>query len=185
MNTAEHVVECYFRLVRKCFTAHDVKVKDGNGRQFDLLAISLQPRSYFHVESSVTHGERWNPTPEKLVAIFERKFFGEPPVRDGKNTDHARGKRYWDNILETYRSFGVNPERLQRVFCCWTPPAPSEVATLLRDIAERRSIRPIKLLSFRDVVIPELEKAVSTSNYEDEPLRMLSLLQQRRSQLPE
>jgi hypothetical protein len=184
MNTVEHVVECYFRLVRRCFTAHDVKVIGGNNRQIDLLAVSLQQQSYFHVESSVTHGQHWNPTPEKLSAIFERKYFGVPPSREGEGTDHARGKSYWQCILDTYTSFGVKPDQVQRVFCCWTPPTSPAVANVLASTAKRWGIRPIQLLSFRDDVIPQLEEAVSTANYEDDPLRMLSLLQQRRRQQP-
>jgi len=42
MNTAEHRVESYFRLCRKCFTIVDLKVPRGNNRQLDILAHNVK-----------------------------------------------------------------------------------------------------------------------------------------------
>jgi hypothetical protein len=39
-----------------------------------------------------------------------------------------------------------------------------------------------ELLSLRDRVIPELTDAIGSSNYDDDVLRMISLLEQRRRQ---
>ena len=59
MNTPEHIVETYFRLVRRCFTTTDVKIPGGNNRQIDLLAFSPVNKRYYHVETAVTHQLEW------------------------------------------------------------------------------------------------------------------------------
>ena len=116
MNTVEKIVESYYRLCRNCFTISDLKVIKGNNRQIDLLAISLKPIRYQHVEVSVTHRETWCPTPKILIENFEKKFFGVPPIREGANTDHAKGKNYKEQINDTYRSVGINPDLIKRVW---------------------------------------------------------------------
>src|SRR5919108_3922748 len=92
MNTVERIVESYFRLCRCCFTYSDVKVINGNNRQMDILAVSMLTGDQYHIECSVTHRERWCPTPGELIAEFQKKFSGIPPHREGKNTDSVRGK---------------------------------------------------------------------------------------------
>ncbi|GAB3995131.1 hypothetical protein GCM10028807_34470 [Spirosoma daeguense] len=56
MNTAEHLVEIYYRQAG-CFTMSDIKVISGNNRQLDLLAINIKTKKYYHIEVSVAHGE--------------------------------------------------------------------------------------------------------------------------------
>ncbi len=183
MNTVEHIVECYFRMVRKCFTMHDVKVLRGNNRQCDLLAVSLLDGAEYHVESSVTHGERWNPTPTSLKGTFDKKFFGVPDKREGPRTDHTRGKTYFDQILKTYEAYGLKPAEIQRVFCCWTVRDKETLAPMLKQVSRSYSARQIQVLSFRDEVLPQLQAIIGTSNYEDEALRTLSLIRQRELQV--
>ena len=60
MTTTERIVESYYRLIKSCFTMADVKVKDGNNRQFDLLAYCLRDGKQYHVEITVMHGEWGN-----------------------------------------------------------------------------------------------------------------------------
>ena len=120
MNTAEKVVESYFRLCRKCFTLSDVKVIGGNNRQIDLLAYRVGKGEQYHAETSVTHCQNWCPDAEELMDNFDRKFFGIPPKREGSKTDHAKGKIYYKNICETYREHGLNPDKIQRVWGCWS-----------------------------------------------------------------
>ena len=182
MNTVEHIVECYFRIFRRCFTMHDVKVERGNNRQFDLLAVSLLDGAQYHVESSVTHCERWCPTTDDLIKIFDRKFFGVPTERDGERTDFRRGRSYEREIFDAYRTVGLEPTDIQRVFCCWVLPEEPELDSTLQRYSESKAIRPIQVLSFRDEVLPRLEESVATANYEDEALRTLSLLRQRELQ---
>lgn len=179
MNTVEHIVECYFRICLKCFTMHDVKVASGNNRQFDLLAVSLLDGRQYHVESSVTHCENWCPSVDDLIEKFDRKFFGVPIAREGANTDHTRGRTYQKEIFEMYEAVGLTPEKIERIYCCWIVPNEPGLHDTLRNYCAERRIRPIRVIGFRDEVLPELEKTVATSNYEDEALRTLSLLQQK------
>ena len=100
MNTTERIVESYFRLCKKCFTYQDLKVPGGNNRQLDLLAYDMKKGTQYHVESSVTHELSWCATWARLQAKFEGKFFGAPKQRDGPNTDFAKGKTYFSNMLQ-------------------------------------------------------------------------------------
>lgn len=184
MNTTEKIVESYFRLCRDCFTMADLKVINGNNRQIDLLAISPKTDEQYHVEVSVTHQENWCPTPDDLFAEFEKKYFGAPAKREGKNTDYALGKTYEKQIYETYKSVGLNPRKIKRVWVCWTVVEADNIEGQLTAYCRKRGInkKALEILSFRDVVIPSLLGKVATSNYEDDVLRTLSLLQQYEKQ---
>lgn len=186
MNTTEKVVESYFRLCRGCFTMADVKVINGNNRQIDLLAFDPKTGNQYHVESSVTHQENWCPKPKELFSKFDKKFFGVPPKRKGRNTDYARGKRYKEQIDKTYKSVGLNPGKIKRIWVCWTVVEADDLDQKLAAYCKQRCPQKlaIEIISFRDVVIPELEKRVKTANYDDDVLRMLSLLQQVKKQPP-
>ncbi|MBT4400902.1 MAG: hypothetical protein HOD37_15585 [Bacteroidetes bacterium] len=184
MNTVEKIVESYYRLCRKCFTISDLKVLKGNNRQLDLLAISIKPKKCYHVEVSVTHRKNWCPTPEILIENFEKKFFGVPPVRDGAKTDFSTGKNYKTSIDNTYSSVGINPDTIRRVWVCWIVNGAERLQPILKDYCTKKGIRRshLEVLSLRDEIIPELLNTVSTTNYDDDILRTLSLLEQHRKQ---
>ncbi len=55
MNTAEHIVESYFRLCCKCFTIVDLKIPHGNNQQLDILAYDVKEQLQYHIEVGVTH----------------------------------------------------------------------------------------------------------------------------------
>jgi len=180
MNTTEKIVESYYRLCLGCFTMADMKVINGNNRQIDLLAVNLNTNKQYHVEVSVTHQENWCPTPDELFAEFEKKYFGAPTKREGKNTDYALGKTYEKQIYKTYESVGLNPQSIKRVWVCWTVVDADDIEHQMEQYCKKKGLKKddIEILSFRDVIIPSLLKKVATSNYEDDVLRTLSLLQQ-------
>lgn len=183
MNTVEKIVESYYRLCEKCFTIPDVKVINGNNRQIDLLAYNLISKKQYHIEVSVTHCQRWCPTPEVLKNNFDKKFFGVPPKREGKNTDYSKGKTYEQNIFETYMSYGMNHISIQRVWVCWTVSEAEELDNKLSVYSKKKKLTDnIEVVSFRDKIIPNLKEKITTSNYEDDALRTLSLLQQYEQQ---
>ena len=186
MNTVERIVACFFQIVRRCLTASDIKVPNGNNRQFDLLAANLRDGLNYHVEAGVTHAENWCPTPDTIEKLFRQKFFGVPKPREGANTDHAKGKSYLQHIKSAYAHYGFDFETVSRVWCCWSvrDGVPAEVADRLCSIAREYSVAKstCEVLSLRDDVIPALTSAVGTSNYDDDVLRMLSLLEQQRIQ---
>ena len=181
MNAVEHIVEAYYRICRKCFTMHDVKIPGGNNRQFDLLAVNLDDGSQYHVESSVTHVPRWCPDTAELKKGFDRKFLGVPAKREGPNRDFAKGKTYRQPIFDAYRLFGLSPEKLQRVWVFWTLKDAENLASFLGTYEKENGIR-VQVQSLRDEIIPALQKAVETANYDDEVLRTLSLLKQMENQ---
>jgi hypothetical protein len=178
MNAVEHIVECYFRQCKGCFTITDVKIQAGNNRQCDLLAYDLINKKQYHVESSVTHSKKWMPDMEQLRGIFDGKFRGTPPKREGKKTDHTRGKSYFECIVQAYRNVGFEPTKVSRVFVTWTVSDIDALARLLNEYQGEHGIK-IEVMSLRDEILPKLLEKVSTSNYEDEILRTFSLLRQR------
>jgi hypothetical protein len=182
MNTVEHIVESYFRLCRKCFTYGDVKVAGGNNRQMDILAVSLLTGDQFHIECSVTHCQNWCPTSKKLIALFKKKFSGNPPAREGLNTDSKKGKNYGGAIGAMYSRLGLDLGKIKRIWICWTVKDPNNLGRHLIDYHARTGYA-VEVISFRDQILPELMEAVSTANYDDEVLRTFSLIKEYEKQI--
>jgi len=163
----------------------DVKVLNGNNRQFDILAYNVKKGKQYHVEVSVMHDEQWASTPEQLKDEFDRKFLGKPREASGPKTDNTKGKQYRDSIESTYKSVGFDPKCVKRVWVCWTVRDPNvELSNKLNEYCEQHDLGRdmITVLSFRDLILPKLLVAVGTSNYQDDTLRTLSLLQQAQKQ---
>ncbi|TVM03354.1 MAG: hypothetical protein CV087_05670 [Candidatus Brocadia sp. WS118] len=177
MNAVEHIVECYFRYCKECFTITDLKIKSGNNRQVDLLAYNLKTSKQYHIESSVTHSKNWWHSTEDLHEIFNKKFRGLPPKREGKKTDYVKGKEYFDSILQAYQRIGFAPSKINRIFVTWAVKDDVALRKFLVSYKKQYGFR-VDVLSFRDQILPELRKAILTSNYDDEVLRTLSLLKQ-------
>src|SRR5665213_225649 len=132
MNATEHIVEAYYRFCKKHFTLSDVKVINGNNRQMDLLTFDPKAKEFFHIEVSVTHLEKWCPNIQDLKEKFREKYFGTPKVKSGTNTDSAKGKKYQVAIDKTYAEYGVDFEKVNRVWCCWTiKDATEDIQTLV------------------------------------------------------
>lgn len=187
MNTAEHIVDAYFRLVRGCFTLADRKVKRGNNRQLDILAYHLKTNMAFHIEVGVTHQQNWCPTLEELGPQFEKKFFGAPPERKGRNdgtTDFEKGKSYWSQLETTYKDVGFDPEKVQRTWVCWVVRNYSDIKPIQVKHQSMLLSREfdIEVMSLRDFILPELQDAIGTANYDDEILRTLGFVKQRELQ---
>lgn len=187
MNAAEHIVEAYFRLCRGCFTLSDQKVTKGNNRQLDILAYHLKDKLAFHIEVSVTHQNNWCPTLEELGENFEKKFFGAPPERKGKadgTTDYEKGKSYFSQIEATYAEIGFTPATVKRVWVCWVVKAQVNTKRIILPFYSKHLDRTfeVEVLSLRDFVLPELENAIGTANYDDEVLRTLGFIKQRELQ---
>lgn len=98
-----------------------------------------------------------------------------PPKREGTRTDHAKGKMYFDSILRTYQNVGFDPLKVQRVFVTWSLKNETTLRNFLTNYATNYGIE-VQVYAFRDQILPELMEKISTSNYEDEVLRTLSLL---------
>ena len=184
MNTAEHIVESYFRLCRGCFTRADLKVEGGVGRQFDLLAYNIKNDEQFHIEVGVTHRMNWCPSIDQLTEYFEKKFCGVPPKRKDKSsgtTDFEKGKSYFLQIKAAYSAADFKPARVRRVVVCW-------VVKGLKDHENERPILTayksqhlgrklnIEVLSLRDLILPELKNTIGTANYDDEILRTIGFI---------
>lgn len=121
MNAVEHIVETYYRLVKKCYTITDIKVLKGNNRQFDILAYSPGNKKYYHIELSVTHCKNWCASLGEIEKEMGCKFFGKVKNNrpDNLNTDFAKGKTYLEQIKKTYDLYGVNFDKIIRVWCAW------------------------------------------------------------------
>jgi hypothetical protein len=183
MNTAEHIVESYFRLCRGCFTFADRKVTQGNNRQLDLLAFDVKAQLPFHIEVGVTHRENWCPTIEELGPQFEKKFFGAPPERTGKSdgtTDFEKDKSYFLKIESTYSEVGFSLANIKRVWVCWIVKEQRNNEPLLFSFESKHLNKTfmIEVLSLRDFILPKLLKEIGTANYDDEILRTLGFIKQ-------
>ena len=181
MNTAEHIVDCYYRIVKNCFTMNDAKVINGINRQLDVLAVNLISNEHFHIESSVTHRLGWAPKADALKKIFEKKFLGLPEERPGKKTDFSLGREYKKNILDTYRAYGLDPSKIQRIFVCWVLHPKSPADDLLHAFEKDHKMK-IQIISFRDTILPDLRHAVGTANYDDEILRTIGFIKEHDAQ---
>ena len=181
MNTVEHIVESYFRLCEDCFTYTDVKVVDGNNRQMDILAISLEKKQQFHIECSVTHRLKWCPTSAKLVTEFRKKFSGIPTEKAGLNTDSSKGKKYSVAIAKTYRRLGLDGRNIKRIWICWEVQDPENLEDCLNAYRIETG-EDVAVISFKKVILPKLMEAVTTANYDDEVLRTFSLIKQWKKQ---
>ena len=187
MNATERLVETYYRQ-KGFFTATDIKVENGNNRQFDLLAFDSNNKKYYHIEISVTHSLGWVRKLSNISDEIKFKFFGVPKNKRPGNlkTDFAKGKKYLDQINNAYRKFGINPDDVIRVWCTWTL-CESDLADLLtwkESTAKEYGLQPnhFEVLLFRDEVLKTLLENIGTSNYDDELLRTLSLVNQHRVQ---
>jgi hypothetical protein len=174
MNAAEHIVACYLQNFWNCFVMTDVKVLKGNNRQCDILACQLaKPKRQYHVEVSVTHHKHWNPNEFDVHGIIDAKFLGI-----GKGS-----KSYKTAIEDTYRSVGLDLEKVIRVFVSWILPEKDIADRISREYKMSHGIN-VELWSLRDELLPEIIKDISTSNFDDEILRTLSLVKQLQRQRP-
>jgi hypothetical protein len=169
MNTAERIVESYFRQVKKCFTISDVKIESGNNRQMDLLAFSPAHNEAHHVEVTVTQMLNWRPKVENLSTLFEYKFLGRP-----KGPNEAGKKDFGSNIEQTYSKYGLNPQNIIRCIVVWYCDEP--VTKAFYAFLSEKGYPSCEILSMRDKIIPDLLKAVGTGNYDDDVLRLLGFI---------
>ncbi|MFN7139653.1 MAG: hypothetical protein ACK4UN_09960 [Limisphaerales bacterium] len=182
MNTAERIVEAYFRHCRGCFTIPDVKVINGNNRQFDLLACNLTNGLIYHVETSVVPSGRYFPNrlPD-LLSVFQKKFFGLPEDRQNVDYIPSEDDRDYQKVIQTYAAYGLNPALIVRVWCSWALADYGRTEVEIRDYFQHRCVSGdrYELLEFRDKVMPELSAKIGTANYEDDALRTFSFFAER------
>ncbi|MDP1728477.1 MAG: hypothetical protein Q8M15_16960 [Bacteroidota bacterium] len=189
MNTTERLVESYYRQ-KGHFTITDAMVKDGNNRQFDILTIDNKASQYYHIEVNVTHDLRFVRPFDSISAEMRAKFFGVPKnKRPGNpNTDFAKGKSYLDAIKRTYNSLGMDFNLIKRVWCTWSLSFldQANVDNWKEDMGREFGLDPqnFEILLFRDEVLTTLMRNIGTSNYSDELLRTLSLIDQHKGQTP-
>ncbi len=180
MNTAEHIIEIYMRLVKKSFTIVDVKVERGNNRQLDILSFDLQNNCSYHIESTATHRLRWKPNIDKLIEIFEKKFLGFTKSRN------KRTEPFLQEILSTYREYGIK-EIDHRIICVWySDVSTDEIKKKLKSRLNKKYhkyINTLSIWSLRDKVINSIIKNMGTSNYEDEVLRTISFYREYDEQI--
>lgn len=188
MNTAEKIVEAYFRYVKHCLTAADVKISGGNNRQIDLLAWNNKNRVAYHVETSVAASGRYfnrSSSWKKLIPIFQNKFFALP--KDCQTHDYCADESDPDyaKLIRTYDRFGFVHHEVTRVFVCWNLEDYDLTEVEIRSFFAQRRIpeERVHVISFRDEILPALRREVGSSNFEDDVLRTFSLLNEREDQL--
>lgn len=187
MNTTEHLVELYYRHCQNNFTYTDFKVSGGNNRQFDVLAYNKVNNVLRHIEVSVTHSTGWTANLDSLKNDIRFKFFGSPKNKrpNNPNTDFNKGKTYRPQIESAYNQFGFNWDEVIRVWCLWFYPSDKSLIDNWREeLSSEFSLNAdnFEILSMRDEVIPSLIQSIGTSNYDDDILRTISLIDQQRIQ---
>ena len=113
-----------------------------------------------------------------MTEYFDHKFRGIPAKSRNKNGDFGKGKTYEKQIHKTYKSVGFDPQKVQRVWCGWMVVDAENLEQFLTDYEQQTGLQ-IEVLNFRDTVLPKLLETVKESNYDDEVLRILSLLKAR------
>jgi hypothetical protein len=88
---------------------------------------------------------------------------------------------YLKQIDATYKSVGIDPKNIQRVFVCWIIKDEGAWATTLAEFQKKHGFG-MSIVSFRDTILPALRDAVGTTNYDDEVLRTLSFIKEQDSQ---
>lgn len=188
MNTAERIVESYFRFCKNCFTMTDRKVENGNNRQLDILAYHLsEPKQSYHIEVGVTHRENWCPSIRDLLPKFEAKFFGAPRERVGRTdgtTDFEKNKFYSRQIEDTYRNLGLDGSKIHRVWVCWMLKDHKNDQPFVYNLQPQHIGKSfeIEVLSLRNFILPKLQAAIGTSNYDDDVLRTLGFVKEQAKQ---
>jgi len=187
MNTTEHIVEIYYRICKKCLTYTDFKVKKGNNRQFDVLAYNKKNNEFRHIEVSVTHSERWTANLDVIEKEIKYKFFGMPKNKrpDNPNTDFNKGKNYRDQIEKAYNEFGFKWDDVIRVWCSWfTKEDDNKLNKWKHKLSEEFELpkEKFEIISMRDLIIPNIMDEIKTSNYNDDIMRTISLIEQYRKQ---
>jgi hypothetical protein len=183
MTTTEHIVETYYRVAKNCLTLTDFKVVGGNNRQLDVLAYNPSESSFRHIEVGVTHNEKWTANLESVKNDIGFKFFGHPRNNrpDNQNTDFKKGKTYTEQIKKAYATFGIDWDKVIRVWCLWRyTETEEEIKKWKGDLEKEFGIKAdrFELLSFRDTVIPGLYDNIGTANYSDEIMRTISLMKE-------
>ena len=187
MNSTERLVEAYYR-AKGHFTITDIKVENGNNRQFDILTFDNKSKTHYHVEVSVTHALNWTKPVSWITERMGYKFFGQTTNKrpDNNKTDFAKGKSYLQPIKHTYEKFGIDFNEVVRVWCTWA--LGKEERSKLEEWREEMSLKynidksKFDILLFRDNVLSDLLRNIETANYDDELLRTLSLVQQHKKQ---
>jgi hypothetical protein len=187
MTTTEHIVETYYRVAKNCLTLTDFKVVGGNNRQLDVLAYDPTKGDFMHIEVSVTHSENWTANLDHVKKEIGFKFFGLPNNNrpDNPNTDFNKGKTYKEQIENAYATFGIDWNKVIRVWCLWRyTETEEEIKEWKKDLEKEfgGKANKFELLSFRDTVIPELFDKIGTANYSDEIMRTISLIKEYNKQ---
>jgi hypothetical protein len=188
MNTAEKIVEAYFRHVKGCLTAGDIKIPKGNNRQIDLLAWHNKDKVAYHVETSVAASGRYfnkSRSWKKLIPIFQNKFFALPKESHHEDYCATESDPDFSKLIEAYAKFGFAHRKVNRVFVCWAIEDYDMTEAEIVDFFGRRNVPrdKIQVIGFRDVILPALMKEVGSSNFEDDVLRTFSLLNERKGQV--
>lgn len=182
MYATEHLVEIYYRQLGY-FTTADIKVIRGNNRQFDIIAYNYKLDRFLHIEASVAHGQHWAASLTDIEKNVGYKFFGRTKNKrpDNPNTDYNKGKTYLQPIKSTYENLGIEYQKVIRVWCTWALiERDNDIKDWQRRLAKQYSLKPenFEILKFRDTVLPEVTANIGTAYYDDELIRILSLVKQ-------
>jgi hypothetical protein len=112
--------------------------------------------------------------------MSEFKFcgFNKPDPKESFEPELEAPGKHRDAILAAYKAFGVqDTNQVERVLCSWTVQDPEKLPEIQETFMKKHGFK-FSYLSFRDIVLPEVEKYVGTSNYDDDILRTLSLVRQ-------
>lgn len=171
MNSAENLVEDYYRIVRNCLTTTDIRMDNNENNEFDLFAINNRINECFHIEINVSFKIS---RLDQLSDRIERKFLGLD--RKGMNPKFG-------DIERTYNRYGISSHssRFYRVWVCWSVRGRDNRFHIPLFIRSRHLSSPmfVTVISLRDYIFPRLCGAVGTCNYNNETSRMISLFNQR------
>ena len=158
-----HIVECYMRLVRKCFTMTNVMLE--GGKEIDLLAVNPISGEKFHVEVRVAIGRGF-----RLRMIDTQTKTGRKHRR-GIDTLNAIKFAHPTVVKAVNEIFGGS-SKYKKVLVVWEVEDEGVVEQA------KRSPYNIEIWKMSDI-LRELIREVKTKAYRDDVLRTIQLISTR------
>jgi hypothetical protein len=161
-----HIVECYMRLVRKCFTMTDVMLE--GGKEIDLLAVNPISGEKYHIEVRVAIGKGFR------LRLVDTQTKNGRKHRRGMDTLNEIKFSHLTVVKAVKEIFGSSEYR--KVLVAWDVEEESV-------IERAKSQYDIEVWKMSDIM-GELIREVKTKAYRDDILRTLQLISTSSPSLP-
>ena len=153
-----HIVDCYLRLVKNCFTMTNVMLE--GGKEIDLLAVNLVSGEKYHVEVRVAIGRGFR------IRLIDTQTKNGRKHRRGLDTLNEIKFASPAVVKAIKEIFGSS--EYKKVLCVWAVEG--------ENVIERaKSLYDIEIWKISDIM-GDLIRQVGTKSYRDDVLRTVQLI---------